>query len=63
MNRRKIGGATISVLNASNLQLECAVVMNEGLPFPALVHVSETIVRTEKDLGLRLYRWITLEVC
>ena len=65
MSGRKVTDAIRSIVNAMDLQLECARVLHEALLAPLLTYGSETILygRRRKDYGLGLYRWITSEVC
>ena len=43
-NGRRIAGAIRSLVNARNLQLECARVLHKSLPAPVLMYGSETVI-------------------
>ena len=46
---RRIASAIRSLVNARDLQLECARVLYETLLVPVFIYDSETILRTEKE--------------
>ena len=48
MSRRKVAGAIRSLVNARDLQLECARVLHETLFVPVLMYGSETILWKEE---------------
>ena len=54
---RMVAGANRSLVNARDLQIECARALHETLLVPVLMHVSER----RRDLELGLYRWTTSE--
>ena len=60
---RRVAGATRSLVNSRDLQLECArVLLHETLLVPLLMYSSETCYgRRRRDLELGLYRWTTSE--
>ena len=61
---RRMAGAIRSLVNARDLQLECARVLHETLFVPVLMHGSETmLLRRRRGLGLGLYIWTASEVC
>ena len=41
---RKVAGGIKSLVNASRLQLECAMVLQESLLVPVLMYGSETMI-------------------
>ena len=43
-SRRRVIGATRSLVNAYSLQLECAKVLHESLLVPLLTHGRETMI-------------------
>ena len=47
--RRRVAGAIRSLVNARDLQLECARVLHETLLVPFLVYSNETMLWIEKD--------------
>ena len=51
---RRVAGAIRSLVNAKDLQLECAIVLYETLFVPVLIYGSEI---RRKDLELGLCRW------
>ena len=53
----KVTGAIRSLVNARDLQLECARVLHEILHVPVLMY------GRRRDLELGLYRWTTSEDC
>ena len=63
-SRRRVAGATKSLVNARSLQLECATVLHDSLLLHILTNGSEKMIRREKErgLGLELYRWTTSAV-
>ena len=46
---RRVAGAIRSLVNARDLQLECARVLHETLLVPVLMYGSETMLRKEKE--------------
>ena len=53
-----------SIVNARNLQFECARILYETLLVPVLMYGSETMLwKNRRDLELWLYRWTTSEDC
>ena len=56
-SRRRVAGAIRSLVNARDLQLECARVLHETLLVSALAYGSETMLWKEKE------RWTTSEDC
>ena len=44
---RRVGGASRSLVNAMDLQLECARVLYETLPVPLLMYGSEIVMEVE----------------
>ena len=60
---RRVAGAIRALVNARNLQFECAIVLHEPLLVPFLcMAVRQCYERRRKDLELGLYKWITSEV-
>ena len=47
-SRVNVAGAIRSLVNARDLQLECARVLNETLPLPVLMYDNETMLWKEK---------------
>ena len=47
-NWRRVAGAIRSIVNAMDLQLECARVLHETLIIPVLVYGSDTMLWKEK---------------
>ena len=63
---RRVAGAIRSMVNARNLQLECARVFHESLLVPALTYCIETVIWREKErskIRTVQYRKTTSEVC
>ena len=59
---RRVAGPTRSLVNARDLQLECATVLYEILLVPVHTYGSETILWKEKERSrIRAYRWTTSE--
>ena len=48
---RRVAGAIRSLVNARDLQLECASVLHETLLVPVLMYCSETMIWKEKELS------------
>ena len=46
---RSVAGAIRSLVNARNLQLECATVLHESFLVPVLTYGSETMIWREKE--------------
>ena len=59
---RRVTDTIRSLVNAQDLQLECAKVLHEILLLPVLTYGSETILWKEKS-RIRLYRWTISEAC
>ena len=56
-SRKRVAGTIRSLVNAGNLQIECARVLHETLIVPVLTYDSEKCYgRRRRDLGLGLYR-------
>ena len=49
MSGRSVAGTIWSIVNARDLQLECARVLHETLLVPVLMYGSETILWKEKE--------------
>ena len=61
---RRIAGAFRSLVNARDLQLECARVLHERLLVLVLMYGSETMLWKEKErYRFRLCRWTTSDDC
>ena len=63
-SRRRVAVAIRSLVNVRGLHLKCDRVLHETLLLPVLrMVVRKGYGRRTRELGLRLYRWTTLEVC
>ena len=47
VNRRKVEGTIMSLVNASGLQVECARLLSETLFMPVLMYSNETMIQKE----------------
>ena len=56
---RKVGGASRSLVNARDLEFECARGLHEALLEPVLLYSSETMLWKEKERS----RYTTSKVC
>ena len=64
VSRRTVTGDLRSLVNARDLQLECARILHETLLVPVLMYGSEIMLWREKErLEIGLYRWTTSENC
>ena len=63
MSGRKVASAIRSLVNARDLQLECARVLHETLLVPVLIDCSETMMKEKERSRIRAERWTTSEVC
>ena len=50
MSGRRVAGAIRSLVNARDLQLECARVLHETLLVPVLMYGSKTVLRKEEEI-------------
>ena len=63
-NVRRVAGTIRSVVDARDMQLECARVLHEILFVPVLMYDSETILWKEKERSrVGLYRLTTSDDC
>ena len=61
---RTVVGVIRSIVNATDLQLECARVLREALLVPILMYGSETLLWKEKERSRgRVFKWTTSEDC
>ena len=61
---RRVAGAIRSLVNAKDLQLECARVLHETLLVSVVMYGSKQCCgKRTRDLELGLYRWATSEDC
>ena len=58
---RRVSGTIRSLVNAKDLQTECARVLYETLLVPVHMYGNETMLW--RDLELELHRWTTSENC
>ena len=57
---RRVAGAIRSLVNARDLQIECARVLAETLLVPVLTYDSETVLWNGKERSrIKVYKWTT----
>ena len=60
---RRVSGVIRSIVNARDLQIECARVLHETMLVPVLMYGSETMLWKEKERYKVKAGWTTSEDC